>query len=71
MTFSFHPEADAEFRDAIDYYESCQPGLGQDFYFEVCSTIQRIIDFPETWPVLDRDIRRCLTNRFRMGFFTA
>ena len=24
MTFSFHPEADEEFREAIGYYETCQ-----------------------------------------------
>jgi len=28
MTWSFHPEAEAEFHDAIDYYEECESGLG-------------------------------------------
>ncbi len=28
MTFDFHPEAEAEFLEAIEYYESCSPGLG-------------------------------------------
>ena len=31
MTFSFHPEASAEFQAAIDYYEQCEAGLGYDF----------------------------------------
>lgn len=31
MTFSFHPEAEEEFIAAIDYYEGCEPELGQDF----------------------------------------
>ena len=41
MTFSFHPEADDEFREAIGYYETCQRGLGEEFYLEVHSTIER------------------------------
>jgi len=67
MSLLFHPEADAELCQAIDYYESCQPGLGEDFYFEVHATIQRIINFPEAWPVIDVDVRRCLTHRFPYG----
>lgn len=31
MIFSFHPEADKEFRAAIEYYETCQRSLGEDF----------------------------------------
>jgi len=67
MTFSFHPEADAEFREAIEYYETCQGGLGEDFYFEIHSTIDRILSLPEAWPVLEGDIRRCLVHRFPYG----
>jgi hypothetical protein len=28
MSFRFHPDAEAEFLDAIQYYEDVQPGLG-------------------------------------------
>jgi len=38
MTFSFHPEAESEFRGAIDYYEGCERGLGYDFSIEVFAT---------------------------------
>ena len=67
MTFSFHPDAEAEFFDAIDYYEACEPGLGQAFSAEVNSAILRILDYPCAWPVLEDDVRRCLTNRFPFG----
>lgn len=30
MTFSFHPDAEAEFYEAIDYYERCETGLGRE-----------------------------------------
>ena len=58
---------EAEFIDAIDYYEDCESGLGEDFAFEVNATIRNILAFPTAWPVLDGSIRRCLTNRFPYG----
>ena len=67
MTFSFHPEADEEFREAIGYYETCQRGLGEEFYLELHSTIDRILSFPQTWPVLEGEVRRCLVHRFPYG----
>lgn len=67
MTFSFHPEADAEFQEAVGYYEGCESGLGWDFALEVHAAIQRILSHPAAWPVLDGDVRRCLTNRFPFG----
>ena len=67
MTFSFHPEAELEFNQAIDYYEECQPNLGLDFVDEVYNTIQRVVAFPNAWQPLDKNIRRCLTNRFPFG----
>ena len=67
MTFSFHPEAEAEFNRAIDYYEETEPGLGFDFAIEVHSAIQRSVDFPKAWPVIDGEIRRSLVRRFPFG----
>jgi len=31
MNYAFHTEAEAEFLEAIAYYEACEPGLGLDF----------------------------------------
>jgi hypothetical protein len=39
MTFSFHSEAEEEFKAAIDYYEDREAGLGYDFTAEVFTTI--------------------------------
>ena len=30
MRFFFHPEAEKERNDAVDYYEDIEPGLGYD-----------------------------------------
>lgn len=64
MTFSFHPEAESEFHEAINYYEDCESDLGYDFSIEVLATIQNIVNYPTAWPVIEEDIRRCLVNRF-------
>ncbi len=42
MKYTFHPDAELEFEDAINYYEERQNGLGYDFSFQVYSTIKRI-----------------------------
>ncbi len=49
MKYSFHPDAEQELRDAIDYYETCTPGLDMEFADEVYSTIQRVMYLPEAW----------------------
>ena len=67
MTFSFHPEADEEFIDAVAYYEDCEIGLGLDLSREVYAAIQNAVDYPTMWPDIDEDIHRCLVHRFPYG----
>ena len=67
MNYAFHPEAEAEFLAAIDYYEDRDPGLGLDFAIEVHSAIGSILSFPTAWPILEDDMRRCRLRRFPYG----
>ncbi len=67
MTFSFHPEVEKEFLEAIDYYEDRERGLGYDFSIEVLAAIQNIVTYPIAWPVIEEGVRRCLVNRFPYG----
>ena len=67
MNYWFHPDAENEFNQAIDYYEKIETGLGYDFAIEVYNTIQRSLIYPEAWPILQGDIRRCLVRRFPYG----
>lgn len=67
MTFSFHPDAEEEFLAAIDYYEEREAGLGHDFSIEVFKAMQGIAAYPNAWPVVEDDVRRCLINRFPFG----
>ena len=67
MKFSFHPDAEEELNQAVDYYNHCQPLLGWDFAREVYLTIQNILSYPEAWTPLSKNTRRCLVNRFPFG----
>ncbi|MGD9155937.1 MAG: type II toxin-antitoxin system RelE/ParE family toxin [Bacillota bacterium] len=67
MRYWFHPDAEIEFNDAIDFFEEKATGLGYDFSIEVHSAIKRVILTPSAWPILDGDIRRCLVKRFPYG----
>ncbi len=67
MSFSFHPEAEEEFSNAVDYYEEVEPGLGYEFSVEVYETICRAAEFPKSWSVIEDDIRRSLVTRFPYG----
>ena len=67
MNLYFHPGAEEEFLAAVSYYENIEPGLGDDFALEVFATIRNIVSYPNAWPSLEEDVRRCLVNRFPFG----
>lgn len=46
MTFAFHPEARAEFREAALWYEEQRPGLGERFHRAVRRTVDTIVADP-------------------------
>lgn len=60
----FHPEALAEYEDAVKYYESNQSKLGNRFIASVQAALQSILESPARWPVLELDVRRQLTRVF-------
>jgi plasmid stabilization system protein ParE len=64
VRFTFHPEARFELEQAVEFYESQQTKVGLEFLEEIYSTIHRILDFPNAFPVLSKNTRRCLTNRY-------
>lgn len=67
MKFYFHEHAETEFDRVAEYYEDCRRGLGIEFAREVNAAIARIIQHPEAWSSMSRNIRRCLVNRFPFG----
>ncbi|MBR8837766.1 MAG: type II toxin-antitoxin system RelE/ParE family toxin [Stigonema ocellatum SAG 48.90 = DSM 106950] len=67
MTYDFHPHAKGELEDAFTYYDNINPELGNAFLDEVEQTLERIVNFPEAWPKLSDNTRRCRTVGFPYG----
>ena len=67
MIYSFHPAAEEELNQAVDYYDECQKGLGSEFLKEMYRTLQNILAFPDAWSPLSANTRRCLSKRFPYG----
>ena len=67
MKYRFHPQAEAELNEAVDYYDGCQEGLGLEFAKEVYAAIETVCRYPLAWTPLSRNTRRCLLNRFPYG----
>ncbi|MBK9259705.1 MAG: type II toxin-antitoxin system RelE/ParE family toxin [Polyangiaceae bacterium] len=59
-------EADAkdDVRQATRYYADREHGLGQRFLDEVRDAISKIREMPLQFPVIDKNVRRALLNRF-------
>ena len=49
MNIRFHPEAQSELNEAIEYYEERETGLGADFAADVFEAIDRAGAFPDGW----------------------
>lgn len=67
MNIDFLAPAEAEFEDAIIYYNDQSEGLGFEFAVEVKRTIERIVQYPDAWFPLSKRTRRCRTKRFPYG----
>ncbi|HXI25466.1 MAG TPA: hypothetical protein VNG71_16495 [Pyrinomonadaceae bacterium] len=67
MTYDFHPEARLEYREAAAFYDARRAGLGAAFTLEVEAAIDRILQSPKSWRVVEQDVRRCLTHTFPYG----
>lgn len=67
MRYEFHPDALAEYEAAALYYAERDPTVAQRFVATVEDAIDRILDSPTRWRVLDEDVRRCLTRVFPYG----
>lgn len=64
MSYWFHPDAESEFNQVIDYYEEIEAGFGYDFrHRSICNDTTLTYLF-ELIACLEGNIRRCLVKRF-------
>jgi plasmid stabilization system protein ParE len=71
MNVRFHPEAEAELLQAVEYYENQQTGLGANVVEAVAAATELIARHPRAWPVLEGEVRRCLVRRFPFAVLYA
>jgi hypothetical protein len=70
VNHNFLPEAEAEYLDAIRFYEDRQIGLGAVFIAEFESSLRLALDRPQAWRLVhDSGIRRIGLSHFPYAYF--
>ena len=60
----FRPAVRDELDEAYRWYESQRPGLGDEFLDCIDEMLNRVSVMPEAYPVVYRDVRRAVVQRF-------
>lgn len=63
------PNAEADARDARQWYESQRTGLGDELLEEIRRAIRLLGEHPERRPIYYRGFRRLITRRFPYKLF--
>lgn len=64
MRIIFRSAAESELRDAYDWYEERETGLGADFMRCVDGCVQLVRRHPEIFPVVYKNVRQGVLRRF-------
>jgi len=63
------PEAEADIKDAYDWYEAQRKGLGEGFLLCIEEALSRASRNPEIYSIIYKEVRRVLIHRFPFGVF--
>jgi plasmid stabilization system protein ParE len=69
MRVIYHPGAEAELIEAVEFYEGRVTTLGSQLLNAVESAIIAIQNGPERCPVIEADVRRYLMPRFPFAIY--
>jgi plasmid stabilization system protein ParE len=66
-----HPDAEAEYRAAAEWYDDDYPGRGDRFVDQVEASFARVREAPRSFPFWRRrrDVRACVVPRFPFTVF--
>lgn len=67
--FVVRARAERDLKSTFEWYDSQQSGLGDEFLSAVRERLETLRDFPESAPILYRDIRRAVVSRFPYVIF--
>ena len=62
--FLFHPQAQKELWEAIDWYISVNQKVARNFEVQINQQLKRIQDTPQHFPLVFKMIRRAKVNKF-------
>jgi len=62
-------EAERDLTETYKWYNEMVPGLGSDFLAVVERALESIQENPARFPIIHREVRRALLNRFPYGIF--
>ncbi len=65
----FRPEAESDIEKAAVWYEKQREGLGNDFLDELLIACDTILENPNLYPLVHRQIRRAVIQRFPFGIY--
>jgi len=68
-TLIIRPEAEEDLKKAHSWYDAQRPGLGANFIIHLDAALSSIQRNPEMYPIIYKNIRRCLVHRFPYGVF--
>jgi len=69
MRLIYHPKAEAELVEAIEFYKASVPGLGGEFLASIETCLASLQAEPSRWRVVQGDVRRGLVGRFPFGIY--
>jgi toxin ParE1/3/4 len=69
MQIRFVPEADAELAEARVWYRSQREGLDVELMLRIDEALERIIENPNAFPVVHRQLRRAIVRQFPFAIF--
>ncbi len=69
MQIRFQPDAEAEFAEARIWYGLQGEGLDVELMIRIDETLQRVLDAPESYPIVYRNLRRAVLRQFPFAIF--
>ncbi len=63
------PDAKKDLGDSYQWYQDHVPGLGVEFMYCVDEALDRIVENPNLYQEIYKNVRRVLTRRFPYGIF--
>ncbi len=65
------PEAQTDIREAAQWYEDREAGLGLRFIREIRASLEHISQSPLRFPIVEEEVRRALLHKFPYSIYFA